>query len=68
MTASPAPTFWEQNRTELLAVAALFAVAVVVLGILVAVYDEELDRFLRKVWRVTRREVLKRPLLAQFLL
>jgi hypothetical protein len=65
---APMPSFWQQNRLELSLLAALAAVAVGLVAIMVAVYDDELERFMRKLGRVLRREVAERPLLARYLL
>jgi len=59
-----APSFWEQNKPELLLAAVLVVLAAIIVYVLTSSYNDELERFLRKLIRAGRLEIAKRPWLA----
>ena len=60
------PSFWEEYRLELMLVSVLLLAAAIIVGVLFSVYDAELERLLRKISLVARRQLASHPWLAQF--
>jgi len=56
-----APSFWELNKPELMLAAVLVVLAAIIIYILTSSYNDELERFLRKLIRAGRLEIAKRP-------